>query len=585
MAENNFFGQIRAFFGKLASWQRVMIIVAPLLIIAALVFLITLGGEKQYGVLYSGLEQQDASKIVESLKSRQMKYKLADGGATVLVEKNKVLDTRVELAGEGLPETSVVGYELFDKTNLGMSEFVQKLNYRRALEGELSKTINSIDEVHRARVHLVIPEKALFQKDQKKPTASVTLRLKSGRSLNQRTVQGIQTMVASSVEGMIPDDVTVVDQKGKLISEPPHDISTVAGLTAQQLEQQRKVEENLAQKVQSMLDKVIGVDNSNVRVTAELDFTRIEQTKTDYDPDRQVIRSEQTIAGSNKSTDSLSYPTVSMDQENSNIISNYEISQTIEHIIHSTGNIKRLSVAAMINGTYSIADSNGVKYYAYAPRSDEEMSRMTEIIKNAIGFDPSRNDQISVINVQFETIADELEPLTIREIPWWENPNYQKLIVLALAMLVTFLIMYRLLQSKHVKERMRIALELPQKVDTDLEEEIEEVDSKLEDLDIDQNDMLLLPSELPEQFLLEGEREEEGGQRSEEAMLLDDSSYDKASLAERARVQIDEAFAPKLTEEAMMKIELKNKVEEYLDEQTEDAVKLIRLMINQDLNR
>ncbi len=576
---------MRTFFGNLALWQKVIIIAAPLLIIAALVYLISLGTEKEYGVLYSGLEQQDASKIVESLKNRQMKYKLTDGGATILVEKAQVLDARVELAGEGLPETSAVGYELFDKTNLGMSEFVQKLNYRRALEGELSKTISSIDEVHRSRVHLVIPEKALFQKDQKKPTASVTLKLKSGRSLNQRTVQGIQTMVASSVEGMSPDDVTVVDQKGKLISEPPHDVSTVAGLTAQQLEQQRKVEENLAQKVQSMLDKVIGVDNSNVRVTAELDFTRIEQTKTDYDPDRQVIRSEQTIAGSNKSTDSLSYPTVSTDQANSNIISNYEISQTIEHIIHSTGNIKRLSVAAMINGTYSIADSNGVKYYAYAPRSDEEMNRMTEIIKNAIGFDPSRNDQISVINVQFETIADELEPLTAREIPWWENPNYQKLIVLALAMLVTFLIMYRILQSKHVKERMRIAMELPQKVDTELEEEMEEVDSKLEDLDVDQNDMLLLPAELPEQFLLEGERDDVSGQRSEEAMLLDDTSYDKASLAERARVQINEAFAPKLTEEAMMKIELKNKVEEFLDEQTEDAVKLIRLMISQDLNR
>jgi flagellar M-ring protein FliF len=584
MADANFFQQTKSFFSNLALWQKVMIIASPIVIIGALVFLIASGSDKEYSVLYTSLEQQDASKIVESLKARQIKYKIADGGTTIMVEKDKVLEARIDLAGEGLPESGIVGYELFDKTNLGMSEFVQKLNYRRALEGELSKTISSIDEVQKARVHLVIPDKALFQKDQKKPTASVTLRLKSGKSLNQRTVNGIQTMVSSSIEGMNTDDVSIVDQKGKLLSEPASDITTVAGLTSQQLEQQRKVEEHLTAKVQSMLDRAIGIDNSNVRVTAELDFTRIEQTKTDYDPDRQVIRSEQTIAGTNKSSDSLSYPAVNMDQENSNIISNYEISQTVEHIIHSTGGVKRLSVAAMINGTYTIADSAGTRYYAYIPRSDEEINNMTEVIKNAIGFDPSRNDQISVLGVQFDTIADELEPLTIQQSLWYDDPDNRKLIVLAIAMIIAFLIMYRLLQSKQVKERMRIAMELPQKFDMELEEEIEEVQDKLEDLDIDENDMLLLPADLPEQFLLEGERDEQLLERGEPAAMLEDSSFDKTSLAERARVQINEAFAPKLTEDAMMKIELKNKVEEYLDEQTDDAIRLIRLLISQDRN-
>lgn len=273
-----------------------------------------------------------------------------------------------------------------------------------------------------------------------------------------------------------------------------------------------------------------------------------------------------------------------MDQENSNIISNYEISQTVEHIIHSTGGVKRLSVAAMINGTYTIADSAGTRYYAYIPRSDEEINNMTEVIKNAIGFDPSRNDQISVLGVQFDTIADELEPLTIQQSLWYDDPDNRKLIVLAIAMIIAFLIMYRLLQSKQVKERMRIAMELPQKFDMELEEEIEEVQDKLEDLDIDENDMLLLPADLPEQFLLEGERDEQLLERGEPAAMLEDSSFDKTSLAERARVQINEAFAPKLTEDAMMKIELKNKVEEYLDEQTDDAIRLIRLLISQDRN-
>ena len=318
MAENKLLNQAQTFFGKLNTVQRILLVGIPSVVIIGLVVLLMTSAKKPMELLYNNLEQREAAKIVEYLKAQQIDYELQDNGTTIAVDKEKVLDTRVMLAAEGIPESGTIGYELFDKTNLGMSEFVQKLNFRRALEGELSKTISSIDEVRKARVHLVIPENALFEKDQKKPTASVTIHQKQGKNLSQKTIVGIQTLIAKSIEGMLPEDVSVIDHKGKLLSESPIDNNSVAGLTSQQLDQQKKVEDYLTNKVQTLLDGVIGADNSNVRVNTEIDFTRIEQTKTDYDPDRQVVRSEQQIAESNKSTDSLSYPAVNMDKQESN---------------------------------------------------------------------------------------------------------------------------------------------------------------------------------------------------------------------------------------------------------------------------
>jgi flagellar M-ring protein FliF len=580
MAESKIINQTKNFFSKLNTVQRILLIGAPLALIIALITILYISGDKQMGVLFSGLEAPDAAKIVESLKAQNIAYKLDNNGSTILVDKTKVLETRINLAGEGLPEQSIVGYELFDKTNLGMSEFVQKLNYRRALEGELAKTIVSIDEVKKARVHIVIPDKVLFDKDQKKPTASVTLHLKPGKNISQKSIIGIQTIVAASVEGMLTQDVSIVDHKGKLISETQVDVNSVAGLTSQQLEQQKKTEDNLTQKVQSLLDGVIGVDNSTVRVNVELDFTRIEQTKTDYDPERQVVRSEQTRNESNKSTDSLSYPAVNMDKNESNVIQNYEISSNVEHITHSVGGIKRLSVAAIINGDTKIKDSNGIKTFVYVPRPEKDMQQLTDIIKNSVGFDPLRNDQISVINVQFETMVDNESLEKLNPPAWWSNRENQKLIVLLIAIIVTIILMYRLLQSKQLKDRIRIAMELPDKIELKDDEEIDDEDDKLEDIDIDEDDLLLLPAELPEQFLLEGDRQEQ--ELEENPELMDKSSYSGADLMTKARKRVDGTAAPQLTEETMMKIEIKQKVEEFIDTRTEDATRLLRMMLSQD---
>lgn len=585
MAENTPILQARNFYQKLSGWQKGLIIAVPLIIVTGIIWIVASSGGQQPNmkILFSDLSAQDAAKITEQLKEKKIEYKLEDGGATVLVPEETVFQTRLDLASEGLPENSTAGYELFDKTNLGMSEFVQKLNYRRALEGELSKTINSLEEVKKSRVHIVIPENALFKEDQKQPSASVTLHLKSGRSISKISVEGIQTLISSSIEGMSPSQVNVTDQRGKLLSDAPLDESTVAGLTAMQHEQQRRVEQHLEAKAEAILNSALGADNAQVSVTADLDFTKIEQNITDYDPDRQVVRSEQQIMKKSESQDSLSYPAVNMADDQTNVIQNYEIKKTEERIIHSVGNIKRLSVSALVNGKNEIITSpEGIKTFNYVPRTEEEMNKLTELIKNAVGYDPTRNDNVSVLNVPFENFISDDEIQQLNPLPWYNQPENQKLIFLLVAIIIAILLMYTLLQSKIVKERIRIALALPEKVKIS-EDEIEDDDDEeeeLEELDLDDDDLLLLPAEMPETLLLEGEKEQD-----DESDYYGGESTEDIDLASQARAQLDDSEPVELTEEAMMKIEMKQKVESFIDEQTEEAAKLVRLFMAQDLGR
>ncbi len=572
--------QVQTFYNKLTTIQKVIISGSVGLALALSIFLITSSGEPvEKVVLFRSLEEQDAARIVDNLKEKNIPYELKDNGGTILVDENIVYDTRLSLASEGLPESGMVGYEIFDRTNLGMSEFVQKLNYRRALEGELARTISSLDEVKKARVHLVIPEKELFEKDQKQPTASVSLWLKSGRSISKVSIIGVQNLIASSVEGMLTDHVTVVDQRGKIISPPPLDESSVAGLTNMQHEQQKETETHLSNKVQSLLNGVLGPGNSEVRVNVELDFTQIEKTITDFDPERQVARSEQTITEVSESSDSLSYPAVNMARDKQNVISNYEISKTESKIVEEVGNIRRLSVAAMVNDVVKVVtNENGEKAIEYAPRTDEEMKKLEESIKNAVGYDPSRNDQITVLNVAFDMTHLEEELKYDMKPIWWQDPENIKLFFLILAMLVTIFILYRLLQSKQIRDRFRIALGLPEHVEIDEDELEEEEEEELEELEFDEDDLMLLPAELPDQLLLEGERMD----RDEDMSIgEDEDELDRDALARKARAGLEDDSG-EMTEDQLMSLEIKNKVQDFIDDQPQEAARLVRVLIQQD---
>ncbi len=576
--------QAKTFSKRLSTLQKVLIISAVVGVLAILGVILLTGGKSNadMAVLFKELTPEDASKITANLKEKGIEYELADGGSTILIPKENVYETRIELAGEGLPNSGIVGYEIFDKTNLGMSEFVQKMNYQRALEGELARTINALDEVKSSRVHITIPEKALFKEDQKQPTANVSLHLKSNKNISNSAVVGIQNLVASSIEGLTPENVTVLDGKGRVISADPLDKASLAGLTAAQHQQQIEVEQYLSQKVQSMLDNVLGVDNSSVKVTSELNFTQIEKTITDYDPDKQVARSEQQITEKSQSTDSLSYPTVSMAKDQANLITNYEIPQTIEKIVNEVGNIKRLTVSVLVNGENKIIEKDGVKSLQYIPKTKEEIEQLTLAVKNAVGYDPGRNDQVSVINVPFDdTYYQDLIKESIPK-PWHEQPENQKLIILVAIILLSIFFMFRLLQSKFVKERIRIALSLPKTVALDKavveEEEEEEPEEDLVDLGFDNEDMLLLPADIPEQLMLESTPSDQ----DEQFALSQEADFDSASLAAKARAELDSADTPDFSEDQLLKIEMKNKIQGFIDTETEEAVKLVRIFLTQD---
>jgi len=556
----NIMGQIRNFTSRLTQMQKIVIGGAVVAAIAAIVLIIGAANKTQMAVLFSELETKDAAVITDKLRERNIKYELENNGTTILIPQEILHDTRLSLASEGLPESSVVGYELFDKTNLGMSDFVQKLNYRRALEGELARTIGSIGEVQKARVHIVIPEKALFDKDQKQPTASVVLQLKGAKSINKINVEGIQNLVASSIEGLDPGAVTVVDQKGQILSEPQRDKNSLAAMSDTQYELQQKVDQYLTSKVQSLLDGVLGVGNAVVRATTELDFQQIEKTEEKFNPDEQVIRSEQQIEGRSAAVDSLNYPATNSNSENRNKITNYEISKTVEKIINNGGGIKRMTVAALINGSTKVIEKDGEPTLEYTPRPQDQMVQLNQIIKNAVGYNPTRNDQVTVENIQFDITSEqeELQRLRGNDLPLTTEEIIEKVLIV-LAMILAIWMIRKLITSPQVRSRIEWVLGPPPEVDAAILATIRGDDP-----------LLLLP----------GANTPMSASRQIESY---DINAERESLAEIARRKLDEQTTGELTEDDFIKEEIGNRVKNYLVDKPADAARLLKLIMQQDI--
>lgn len=379
---------LKDFWTSLSLNQRLLITVVGGAFVVAIVVFLSWARRPDFSVLYANVNAEDAGEIVDELRSRDVPYELRDAGRTILVPTQHVYESRLELAVNGLPESGLVGYEIFDQTGFGVTDFVQRLNYRRALEGEIARTIQTIDEVRQARVHIVLPEESFFEEDQEETTASVVLRLKG--SLAHGQIAGITRLVAASVEGLRPDNVTVVDTFGNLLSSPREE-DTLAAATSAQLALKTQVERYLRQKVSGILEGVLGQGRVVAQVDAQLDFERIERTVETFDPDGQAVRSEQRSKASDGETS---------DSENS--LTNYEVSKTLETIVSPVGGVKKLTVAVLVDGTYAPGE-DGTQ--AFQPRSEAEMERLTGVIKTAVGFDDARGDRLEVHNVPFDNEA------------------------------------------------------------------------------------------------------------------------------------------------------------------------------------
>jgi flagellar M-ring protein FliF len=452
-------------------------------VVASLIFMFSWAQKSNFQVLYSNVNEVDSGMMIQKLKELKVPYKVEGGG--IFVPSEKVYELRLQLAAQGLPQGGGIGFEIFDKTNFGTSDFVQKLNYRRALQGELSRTIQALSEIESCRVHLAVPEKNLFMEKDSKPSASVMVKLRAGRTLSQSQVQGVVHLISSSVEGLSPQEVTVIDNRGGMLTRPTQEDHVQ--LSNNQLELQRGYEKEIETSVVKILEPVAGKDKVKAKVFASLDFTRTEKTEEKYDPNGQVVRSEQknnekSVTGGPGAVGSGGVPGTTSNlpnkkppqtqtassgasvQKQSEVV-NYEVSKVVSRVISPSQELKRLSVAVVVDGTYAIPQGSKVK--KYAPRTEDELKRYEDLVKKAVGFSPDRGDEVRVVNMPFDVVAPDELPETGRDY-WSMALSIARYAGPLLAFLLVFLFILKpitreLLVSSSFRPRTE-SLALPQPV-------------------------------------------------------------------------------------------------------------------------
>jgi flagellar M-ring protein FliF len=367
--------------------------------------------------LFTELTLDDSARIVRELETQGIPYELKGDGATIMIPKDRIARTRMRLAETGLPRGGSVGYEIFDRTDtLGTTSFVQNVNHVRALEGELSRTIRSIDRIAAARVHLVIPERQLFTRDRQEPSASIVLQVRGTLEMSQ--VRAIRHLVASAVRGLKAERISIVDERGQLLADGSAD-ATNAGISGFD-ERNTAFERRLRDQIDAIVTSIVGANRARITVSAELDYTRVQQTSDSFDPEARVVRStqtreEQTTTASTANNDGV---TVSNELPGNNQprnqqqqpqqqprdnarkieeVVNYEITRTTRTETLEPGRVKRISVAVLVDGTYT---KNGNEM-TYAPRAKEDLERIAALVRSAIGYNEKRGDMIEVVNLRF----------------------------------------------------------------------------------------------------------------------------------------------------------------------------------------
>ncbi|MBL9033792.1 MAG: flagellar M-ring protein FliF [Rhodospirillaceae bacterium] len=383
-------------------------------LIAFFTFIVTRLASPGMTLLYSGLDPADSGQIVQRMDTQGIPYELRGDGAQIYVPADQVAKLRLSLASEGIPAGGSIGYELFDRADaLGTTNFVQQINQIRALEGELARTIRSIRQVRAARVHLVMPKRELFSNDRAEPTASVVLTI--GGGLDKGQVSAIQHLIASAVPGMKASNVSVIDSSGELLARGAEDGELDV---ANSEDMRRSYEARMSQAIEQLLAQTLGAGKVRAEVTADLDFNQVTTNKEDFNPDGQVVRSTQTVeeTGNSQETDNSNSVSAANNTPNppgqstggaagsqsqnarTEETVNYEISKIVQTEIKASGNVRRLSAAVLVDGTYTVAE-DGTR--TYAPRPAEELAQIEALVKSAVGFDEKRGDQIQVVNMKF----------------------------------------------------------------------------------------------------------------------------------------------------------------------------------------
>ena len=437
---------------RLPTQQKVAGLALIAFAISLLVGVILWSNKVEYSVLFSNLSDRDGGQIVATLQQMNVPYKFSEGGSAVLVPTTHVHDTRLRLASQGLPKGGLVGFEVMENQKLGASQFLEQINYQRALEGELARSIQSIQAVQSARVHLAIPKSSAFLRDEQKPTASVVVGLYPGRALEPSQIAGIVHLVSSSVPQLTPTNISVIDQNGNLVSPNP-DNARDAGLNPSQLKYVRDLEKTVIKRIEAILEPVVGATNLRAQVAADIDFSQTEQMAESYTPNpppNTAIRSQQTAESGNAGPSAAGVPGALSNQPpvpatapittpaapgapgfppggtpqtvTKNATTNYELDKTIRHTKGSSGIVKRLSVAVVVNQRKGPPDKESKS--KPMPLTDAEMQQVTNLVREAMGYDKERGDTLNVANVPFTATVKEEEPST----PFWKDPEFSGLL-------------------------------------------------------------------------------------------------------------------------------------------------------------
>ena len=413
------FEKFRDFWASITLTQRMIIGILSVVLVSAFVAMLIWLSRPEFGTLYANMSPEDAARVVKILDAQKVPYQIEQNGSAILVPRDRIHALRINMAGEKVLTGQGVGFEIFDDNQIGRTDFVQKLTYRRALEGELARTISEFPGVETARVHLVIPVRSLFIEEQQKASASVLLKLSGERKLEPKDMDALVNLVTMSVEGLDKSKVSIVDTNGKVLFQPD-DAGSVNGLTRTQFDHKVLTEQNLERRIEELLMPVVGAGKVMARVNANLDFNQKTIRREMFDPEKTVVRSESRSESSTQGRASIDGgvpdpnfrgdgPNGTMSDQNAsqeNRVTNFEINKEEQNIVSTVGSIDRLSVAVIVDGTYTTdAEGNSV----FAARPEEEMRRIRTLVANAVGYDSARGDTIEVSSMAFGAI-DLVEP-------------------------------------------------------------------------------------------------------------------------------------------------------------------------------
>lgn len=446
---------------KLSPGRQIGMMLALAVSVAVGLAVVMWAQAPSYDLLFSGVAEKDAAEIVEALDKMGVEYKVEPTSGAVMVPAGNARELKLKLAAQGLPRSTSLGYEMLDKDNgFGASKNVEMMRFQRALEGEIALTIQTLQNVKSAKVLLALPVQSVFVRERKKPSASVVVELYQGRSLEKEQVESIVHLVASSVPLMEAGQVTVVDQKGRLLNskDTPEDIS----LTSKQFEYKKNIEEHLRGRIENILTPLVGNDGMRAQISADVDFTVTEKTQEMFNPDLPALRSEQTqedvnsqskvqgVPGalSNQPPPTGVAPEVAAGQEkpanaetgssSKSATRNYELDKTITHTRQASGALRRLSVAVVVDDKRVNVDGN----FTQQPYSQEDLNQLRDLVKQAVGYDSSRGDQVTVTNVAFRT-PEALEDISE---PFWEKPWFMDVMKMLIAAAVLLLLIFKVLR-------------------------------------------------------------------------------------------------------------------------------------------